>query len=47
MEFEILGHTDNVGNPQSNLKLSEHRAKSVMNYFISKGIDNRRLSFKG
>jgi outer membrane protein OmpA-like peptidoglycan-associated protein len=43
----ISGHTDNVGNPSDNLKLSTGRAVAVVNYLLSKGIRNERLSFKG
>ena len=45
--IQINGYTDNVGKPQDNLLLSQNRAKSVVNYLKSKGIDPRRLSFKG
>ncbi|HZF62928.1 MAG TPA: OmpA family protein, partial [Chitinophagaceae bacterium] len=43
----ISGHTDNVGNTADNLKLSTNRAKAVMNFLVQKGIDAKRLSFKG
>lgn len=43
----IEGHTDDIGEEQYNLKLSEARAKSVMDYLISKGIDKKRLSSRG
>ena len=43
----ISGYTDNVGNPADNLKLSTGRAVSVVNYLLSKGVNNGRLSFKG
>jgi len=36
-----------VGTAQSNQKLSENRAKAVMNAIIAKGIDKSRLSSKG
>lgn len=45
--IEIGGHTDNVGTAAANLKLSNDRAISVMNYLISKGIDPARLEAKG
>ena len=45
--IEIGGHTDNVGKPAKNLTLSMDRAKSVMAYVISKGIDPNRLVAKG
>ncbi len=46
-KIEIGGHTDNVGKPNANLVLSMNRAKSVMAYIISKGIDANRLTAKG
>lgn len=36
--LKISGHTDNQGKAPTNLKLSEKRAKAVMNYLVSKGI---------
>jgi outer membrane protein OmpA-like peptidoglycan-associated protein len=45
--IEIGGHTDNVGKPAANILLSMDRAKSVMAYLITKGIDNSRLAAKG
>jgi OmpA-OmpF porin, OOP family len=45
--IEIGGHTDNVGKPAKNQLLSMDRAKSVMAYLISKGIDSTRLVAKG
>lgn len=47
VKIEISGHTDNVGKPADNLRLSESRAKAVVSYLIAKGVDQRRLSFKG
>ncbi|PRX57388.1 DUF4892 domain-containing protein [Flagellimonas meridianipacifica] len=44
----IVGHTDNVGNFQNNLALSEGRAKAVMQELIEKhGISKSRLEAKG
>ncbi len=45
--IEIGGHTDNVGKPAANIILSMNRAKTVMDYIISKGIDAARLTAKG
>jgi outer membrane protein OmpA-like peptidoglycan-associated protein/Tol biopolymer transport system component len=44
---EIQGHTDNTGTVSHNQKLSENRAKSVFNYLISNGLDNKYLKYKG
>jgi len=47
IKVEIDGHTDNVGSAAYNMKLSENRAKAVMDYFVAKGIDPKRLTTKG
>lgn len=45
--LEISGHTDNVGNKQSNKTLSAKRAEACRDYLISKGIDGGRLTAVG
>lgn len=45
--FSINGYTDNTGLDERNRDLSLRRAKSVMNYFTSKGIAANRLEIKG
>lgn len=47
IKIEISGHTDNVGKPGDNLTLSNNRARSVVNYLISKRINSQRLVAKG
>jgi outer membrane protein OmpA-like peptidoglycan-associated protein/tetratricopeptide (TPR) repeat protein len=47
VRIQIEGHTDNVGTAADNLKLSENRAKSVVSFIVSKGIDPKRLTAKG
>jgi outer membrane protein OmpA-like peptidoglycan-associated protein len=47
IEIEISGHSDNLGAAKNNLQLSKQRAKSVMDYLISKGCDKKRLTYKG
>lgn len=47
ISVEIRSHTDQRGNDNYNLRLSERRAKSVVDYLISKGIDPDRLQPKG
>ena len=45
--IEISGHTDNRGSAEHNKKLSNDRAKSVVDYLISKGISTSRLTYAG
>jgi OmpA-OmpF porin, OOP family len=47
LKISIEGHTDNVGVPENNKKLSNDRAKAVMDALIAKGIDKSRMSFIG
>jgi outer membrane protein OmpA-like peptidoglycan-associated protein len=44
MKVLITGHTDNVGGSASNYHFGMKRAKNVMNYLISQGIDKQKLS---
>lgn len=43
----IYGHTDDVGDDEKNLVLSENRADGVKDYLVSLGISADRLSSKG
>ncbi|MBS9774707.1 MAG: OmpA family protein [Tenacibaculum sp.] len=45
--FSIEGHTDSVGSATLNKKLSDRRAKAVLNYLVRKGIASNRLSSYG
>lgn len=45
--IEISGHTDNVGNAETNQLLSENRANAVRQYLITKGIAAERVTAKG
>lgn len=45
--IELAAHTDRKGSEEYNMRLSERRAKSVIDYLISAGIDPQRLSPKG
>lgn len=47
MKIELRGHTDNSGTQAHNIRLSENRAKAVMDYLVSRGIDSRRLKARG
>jgi outer membrane protein OmpA-like peptidoglycan-associated protein len=45
--IEIGGHTDNVGTDAYNQRLSEERAKSVVEYLTKASVSPSRLSYKG
>ena len=47
LRFKVNAHTDSRGNDAYNLELSKRRAKSVMDYLISKGIAPDRLQWEG
>jgi outer membrane protein OmpA-like peptidoglycan-associated protein/tetratricopeptide (TPR) repeat protein len=47
LNVEISGHTDNVGNDQANLKLSQDRASVVVDALVKKGIPAKRMIAKG
>lgn len=47
LKLSIEGHTDNSGTPQGNRILSLNRAKAVLEYISSKGIDQTRLTAAG
>ncbi len=47
LKVSIQGHTDNIGNEEDNLELSQERAKAVYDYLIEQGINADRLSYQG
>jgi hypothetical protein len=47
LRIVLAAHTDDVGSEQYNLDLSNKRARSVLNYLVSKGIANNRLESRG
>ena len=46
-KMRIEGHTDNVGDPPLNQRLSEERAASVKEALTNRGVDGDRLVTKG
>ena len=47
LKIEISSHCDSIGSKKYNYDLSNRRAKAVVNYLTSKGIDSKRLTYKG
>lgn len=47
LKVALHGHTDNIGNPATNIELSENRARAVYDFLLDKGISASRLSYKG
>jgi outer membrane protein OmpA-like peptidoglycan-associated protein len=46
-EVVIEGHADDRGTAAWNLRLSKHRAQSVVEYLVKKGVKRSRLSYVG
>jgi OmpA-OmpF porin, OOP family len=44
--IQLEGHTDNLGNAEKNMKLSQDRVEAVKKYLVSKGIDKNRIKTK-
>ena len=47
ISIELDGHTDNLGDEATMLKLSLDRVTSVENYLVEKGVDTKRIEGKG
>ncbi|MBC7946848.1 MAG: OmpA family protein [Chitinophagaceae bacterium] len=47
IEIEMSAHTDSRGSDDYNFKLSDNRARSVMEYILSKGISPTRIRSQG
>jgi outer membrane protein OmpA-like peptidoglycan-associated protein len=47
LRLEIQGHTDSRGTVQYNQDLSERRAKAVYDAIVERGIESRRLRYRG
>lgn len=47
LRIKIIGHTDNVGSDEDNIKLSQGRSESIKNEMIKRGIDASRIETEG
>ena len=47
VRIDIGGHTDDVGQPESNLALSQRRADAVLEALVAAGVAKDRISAKG
>ena len=47
VEIEMSAHTDSRGSDEYNFKLSDNRARSVVEYILSKGIAVSRIVSHG
>ena len=47
LKIEVSAYTDSRGSSDYNMKLSNRRAKSTIDYLVSKGIERSRISGKG
>lgn len=43
----VVGHTDNTGRRETNLRLSAERARAVVDYLVSRGVARDRLESEG
>lgn len=43
----VVGHADRLGSPSGNMKVSEKRAATVMNYLVKRGVDPAMLESIG
>lgn len=47
LKIELSSHTDSRGSDSYNMKLSQKRAQSAVDYIVSKGVDRERMVAKG
>jgi outer membrane protein OmpA-like peptidoglycan-associated protein len=46
-DVEVVGHTDDTGDRNLNMRLSHQRAQSVKRYLVRKGIEPERIQTRG
>jgi outer membrane protein OmpA-like peptidoglycan-associated protein len=47
IRVSVEGHTDNTGNPEKNMDISEKRAEAVREYLVSQGVPDDRVMATG
>ena len=47
MKVRLTGHTDNIGSPAFNMRLSKYRAHVIRQYLIEKGVEPSRIETEG
>lgn len=47
LKVEVGGHTDNVGTPEANQRLSQERAQAVLAALVTRGVKADRMTAKG
>lgn len=47
IKIEISGHTDNTGSAVVNARLSTERARAVVDYLVTRGVDRSRMTYMG
>lgn len=47
LRLELMGHTDSLGRPEYNLRLSEQRCRAVSEYLNGLGLDAGRIRWEG
>ena len=47
VKIDIQGHTDDIGNDNDNLILSQNRARVVYEYIVARGISASRMTNHG
>jgi outer membrane protein OmpA-like peptidoglycan-associated protein len=47
IHIEIVGHTDNIGDPRLNQILSEQRSKVIANYLANQGVNEANITHRG
>lgn len=46
MKVKVMGHTDNVGTPEFNMKLSKERTMTVVRYLQNHGVNSSNITYQ-